>query len=98
LALPPDNVSANVARLQLAEALRGVGRLAEDRAELQTALAQSPDFMPARLELGELFLETGALGAALPHLQRAHASWTSPRATIAPHSRWLGRTAPRAHG
>ncbi len=70
-------------RLQFARALRGAGRLGEARVELEGVLERHPDYVAARLELGELLIETGALDAAVVHLRQAHQSRTSPRATFA---------------
>lgn len=70
-------------RLQLAEVLRGSGRLADARRELEDLLQAHPDYTAAHLELGELFMESGALDAAIVPLQRAHAARTSPRASFA---------------
>lgn len=70
-------------RLQLAEVLRGGGRLADARDRLEALVREQPDYTAAQLELGELFMETGALDAAVEPLRRAHASRTSPRASFA---------------
>ncbi|MEZ5559723.1 MAG: tetratricopeptide repeat protein [Pseudomonadales bacterium] len=71
------------ARLQLAEAQRGTGRLQDARAELERLLELQPDYVSGHLELGELLMETGAFEAALPHLRLAHESRSMPRATFA---------------
>lgn len=70
-------------RFQLAGALRGLGRLGDARAELEALLGRHPEYVAARLELGELLVEAGGFEAALGHLRRAHEARTTPRATFA---------------
>lgn len=84
------------ARLLLAEALRGTGRLGEAREALEHTLTIHPDYLPAHLELGELMMETGALETSLVHLQRAHESRDSPRATFALANVYLNLGLPEA--
>ena len=73
---------SRVAQAQLITSLEGLGRLAEAREKLITLGQMYPDYVFPQLELGELLLTQGQLDAALPYLQKAHASKTSPRATF----------------
>ncbi len=74
---------SRVAQAQLITSLEGLGRLAEAREKLITLGQMYPDYVFPQLELGELLLTQGQLDAALPYLQKAHASKSSPRATFA---------------
>jgi TolB-like protein/tetratricopeptide (TPR) repeat protein len=71
------------ARHQLALAFRGVGQLDDAERELRALLTREPGYVAGRLELGELLMESGRFDGALPELQTAHRSRTSPRATFA---------------
>lgn len=84
------------ARVQLAEAQRGVGRIGEAQETLESVLDAAPGYLAADLELGELFMETGALEAAAPHLYRAHAARQSPRASFALAQLYLNLEMPDA--
>ncbi len=74
---------SRLAQAQLITALEGLGRLAQARDNLVTLMQMYPDYVFAKLELGELLLAQGQLPAALPYLREAHATKTSPRATFA---------------
>jgi len=73
---------SRVSQAQLIMALEGLGRLAEAREKLLTLLQMYPDYAFAATELGELLAAQGQLDAAIPYLQRVHATRTSPRASF----------------
>ena len=65
---------SSLERVQLAHAYFALGRVTDGKEQWEKAIASEPqlDNPISQFDLGEQLLKSGALNAALPHLQRAY--------------------------